>query len=181
MPQHTYYAVPIVIVTRDSKLCVASAPRKMNMSHSKQTQRRPFVSKAIISCRSPGGLPQASRDSYLASYIHEFYFPRCGVRLDKGTGKRIVLVTLKIARAQEDWRSRICVRTFSRAVAAAAIKFLLSPLASGSRRIWLKAMAIRPSPPRPGLISKKDRPRSSFSQELSYPRNQKRQQQALAK
>ena len=24
MPQHTYYAVPIVIVTRDSKLCVAS-------------------------------------------------------------------------------------------------------------------------------------------------------------
>ena len=24
MPQHTYYAVPIVIVTRDSKLCVAA-------------------------------------------------------------------------------------------------------------------------------------------------------------
>ena len=24
MPHHTYYAVPIVIVTRDSKLCVAS-------------------------------------------------------------------------------------------------------------------------------------------------------------
>ena len=76
------------------------------MSHSKQTQRRPFVSK-VISC-SPGGLPQASRDLYLASCLHEFYFPRCGVRLDKGTGKRIVLVALKIASAQEDWRSNFC-------------------------------------------------------------------------
>ena len=79
------------------------------MSHSKQAQRRPFVSKATSSCRSPGGLPQASRDSYLASCLHEFYFPRCGVRrLDKGTGKRIVLVALKIASAQEDWRSNLC-------------------------------------------------------------------------
>ena len=155
----------------------------MNMSHSKQTQRRPFVSKVIIiiiSCRSPGGLLQASRDSYLASCLHEFYFPRCGVRLDKGTGKRIVWSHWKL-QVHKRIGEAICVRTFSRAVAAAAIKFLLSPLASGSRRIWLKAMAIRPWPPRPGLISKKDRPRSSFSQQLSYPRNQKRQQHALAK
>ena len=140
MPLHTYYAVPIVIVTRDSKLCVAS--EEDEHSNSKQTQPRPFVSK-VVSCRSPGGLPQASRDSYLASCLHEFYFPRCGVRLDKGTGKRIILVALKIASAQEDWRSNLCSH-FQQSSSCCCDKVLLSPLVSGSRRIWLKAMAIRP-------------------------------------
>ena len=43
------------------------------------------------------------------------------------------------------------------------------------------SMTTTPSVVCPGLMSNKDRPRFSFSQELSYPRNQKRQQQALAK
>ena len=84
------YAVPIVIVTRDSKLCVAS-------EEDEHVALKTNATKAfrLKIGRSPGDLPQASRDSYLASCLHKFYFPR-GVRLDKGTGKRIVLVALKI-------------------------------------------------------------------------------------
>ena len=62
MPLHTYYAVPIVIVTRDSTLCVAS--KEDEHVELKTNATKAFRLKS--SCRSSGGLPQASRDSYLA-------------------------------------------------------------------------------------------------------------------
>ena len=170
----------MVIGTRESKLCVASEEDEHIAPKTNATK-----AFRLKSCRSPGGFPQASRDSYLASCLHEYYFPHCEVRLDEGTGKGIVLVALKIASAQEDWRSNLCSH-FQQNSSCCCDEVFTFGIGFRQQKGQAESdgdmsMTTTPSVVRPGLMSKKDRPRFSFSQELSYPRNQNCQQQALAK
>ena len=137
------------------------------------------------------GEDSRSEEVYILFFLHEMVWKFLKL-VWKKFGKSLEFCVLgwlrtlfKIASAREDRRSNLCSH-FQQSSSCCCDEVFTFAIGFRQQKGLAESdgdtsMTTTPNVVRLGLMSKKDRPRSSFSQELSYPRNRKRQQQALAK